>query len=91
MMALLRQPRCTPMAVSRQAVILYIATNGLLSDVPVEEVNSFSNAFVDLLEREQPALITEIDETGALSGTATEQIRTTLDSYKKQVSAKWKA
>ncbi|WP_294497196.1 F0F1 ATP synthase subunit alpha [uncultured Gemmiger sp.] len=91
MMALLRQPRCTPMAVSRQAVILYIATNGLLSDVPVEEVNRFSNEFVDLLEREQPALISEIDETGALSGTATEQIRTTLDSYKKQVSAKWKA
>ena len=91
MMALLRQPRCTPMAVSRQAVILYIATNGLLADVPVEEVSRFANAFVDLLEREQPALIGEIDETGALSGTATEQIRTTLDSYKKQVSAQWKA
>ena len=91
MMALLRQPRCTPMAVSRQAVILYIATNGLLADVPVEEVSHFANAFVDLLEREQPALIGEIDETGALSGTATEQIRTTLDSYKKQVSAQWKA
>ena len=91
MMALLRQPRCTPMAVSRQAVILYIATNGLLADVPVEEVNAFANAFVDLLEREQPALIAEIDETGALSGTATEQIRTTLDGYKKQVSAQWKA
>ena len=90
-MALLRQPRCTPMAVSRQAVILYIATNGLLADVPVEEVSRFANAFVDLLEREQPALIGEIDETGALSGTATEQIRTTLDSYKKQVSAQWKA
>ena len=91
MMALLRQPRCTPMAVSRQAVILYIATNGLLADVPVEEVSRFANAFVDLLEREQPALIGEIDETGALSGTATEQIRTTLDSYKKQVSAQWTA
>ncbi len=91
MMALLRQPRCTPMAVSRQAVILYIATNGLLADVPVEEVSRFANAFVDLLEREQPALIGEIDETGALSGTATEQIRTTLESYKKQVSAQWKA
>ncbi len=91
MMALLRQPRCTPMTVSRQAVILYIATNGLLADVPVEQVNAFANAFVDLLEREQPALITEIDETGALSGTATEQIRTTLDGYKKQVSAQWKA
>ena len=91
MMALLRQPRCTPMAISRQAVILYIATNGLLGDVPVEQVSAFANDFVSLLEREQPALIAEIDETGALSGAATEQIRTTLESYKKQVSAKWKA
>ena len=91
MMALLRQPRCTPMAVSRQAVILYIATNGLLGDVPVEQVSAFANDFVSLLEREQPALIAEIDETGALSGAATEQIRTTLESYKKQVSAQWKA
>ena len=91
MMALLRQPRCTPMAVSRQAVILYIATNGLLGDVPVEQVSAFANDFVSLLEREQPALIAEIDETGALSGAATEQIRTTLESYKKQVSSKWKA
>ena len=91
MMALLRQPRCTPMAVSRQAVILYIATNGLLGDVPVEQVSAFANDFVSLLEREQPALIAEIDETGELSGAATEQIRTTLESYKKQVSAKWKA
>ena len=79
------------MAVSRQAVILYIATNGLLGDVPVEQVSAFANDFVSLLEREQPALIAEIDETGALSGAATEQIRTTLESYKKQVSAKWKA
>ena len=91
MMALLRQPRCTPMAVSRQAVILYIATNGLLGDVPVEQVSAFANDFVSLLEREQPALIAEIDETGALSGAATEQIRTTLQSYKEQVSATWKA
>ena len=91
MMALLRQPRCTPMAVSRQADILYIATGGLLADVPVEEVNGFANAFVDLLECEQPALIAEIDDTGALSGTATEQIRAALDGYKKQVSAQWKA
>ena len=72
-------------------MILYIATNGLLGDVPVEQVSAFANDFVSLLEREQPALIAEIDETGALSGAATEQIRTTLESYKKQVSAKWKA
>ena len=90
-MALLRQPLCTPMTVARQAVILYIATNGLLNDVPVEKSAAFAKDFADLLEREQADLMKEINETGALSGTATEQIRTTLQSYKEQVSATWKA
>lgn len=91
MMTLLRQPLCAPMSVSRQAIILYIATAGLLSDVPLDKVSGFAQDFVDLLEREQSALVQEIDETGALSGAATEQIRTTLQSYKEQVSATWKA
>lgn len=91
MMALLRQPLCAPMSVARQAVILYIATSGLLADVSLDKVSGFAQDFVDLLEREQSALIQEINDTGALSGAATEQIRTTLQSYKEQVSATWKA
>ena len=91
MMALLRQPLCAPMSVARQAIILYIATANLLSDVPLDKVSGFAQDFVDLLEREQSALVQEINDTGALSGTATEQIRTTLQSYKEQVSATWKA
>ena len=91
MMALLRQPLCAPMSVARQAVILYIATSGLLADVPLDKVSGFAQDFVDLLEREQSALIQEINDTGALSGAATEQIRTTLQSYKEQVSATWQA
>ena len=91
MMALLRQPLCAPMSVARQAIILYIATSNLLADVPLEKVSGFAQDFVDLLEREQSALVQEINDTGALSGTATEQIRTTLQSYKEQVSATWKA
>lgn len=91
MMTLLRQPLCAPMSVSRQAIILYIATAGLLADVPLEQVSAFAQDFVDQMEREQPALVQEIQDTGALSGTATEQIRTALQSYKEQVSATWKA
>ena len=91
MMTLLRQPLCAPMSVSRQAIILYIATAGLLADVPLEQVSAFAQDFVDQMEQEQPALVQEIQDTGALSGTATEQIRTALQSYKEQVSATWKA
>ena len=59
--------------------------------MPVEKSAGFAKDFADLLEREQADLMQEINETGALSGTATEQIRTTLQSYKEQVSATWKA
>ena len=91
MMALLRQPLYAPMSLSRQAVILYIAMAGLLADVPVERVSEFAHGFVDLLETEQADLIREIEETGALSGADTEQIRTALQAYKEQVNATWKA
>ena len=91
MMALLRQPRSAPMSAARQAVVLYIATSGLLADVPVEQVRGFANDFVDLLEREQPGLMAGITASGTLPGPVTEQIRTTLDGYKKQVSAQWTA
>ena len=91
MMALLRQPRSAPMSAARQAVVLYIATSGLLADVPVERVRDFANDFVDLLEREQPDLMAGITASGTLPGPVTEQIRTTLDGYKKQVSAQWTA
>ncbi len=91
MMALLRQPLCQPLKVSRQAVILYIATAGLLSDVPVDQTAAFVKEFVDRLEQTQPDLMREIDESGNLSGTATEQIRAALQSCKEQVSATWKA
>ena len=91
MMALLRQPLCQPLSVSRQAVILYVATNGLLNDVPVEQTAAFVQDFVDRLAQIHPDLMQEIDQSGNLSGTATEQIRGLLQSCKEQVSAPWKA
>ena len=91
MMALLRQPLCQPLSVSRQAVILYVATNGLLNDVPVEQTAAFVQDFVDRLAQTHPDLMQEIDQSGNLSGTATEQIRGLLQSCKEQVSAPWKA
>lgn len=41
LMEILKQPLCHPMPVWRQAVILYVATNGLLSDVPARPGTRF--------------------------------------------------
>ena len=88
LMEILKQPLCHPMPVWRQAVILYAATNGLLRDVPLDRVRGFVQDFTDSLP---DALLTEIQSTGTLTGTAAEQIREALEAYKEQVSAVWQA
>ena len=88
LMEILKQPLCHPMPVWRQAVILYAATNGLLSDVPLDRVRDFVQKFADSLP---DSLLTEIQSTGTLTGTAAERIRVALKTYKDQVSAAWQA
>ena len=83
---LLKQPLYNPMPVWKQAVILYVATSGLLSNVALEKVNEFVQGFVDSLQANQPGLIEEIQSTGTLPGAAAEQIRTAMEAYQKQVN-----
>ena len=88
---LLKQPLYHPMPVSRQAILLYAATNGLLDDVPLDRVRSFALDLAQELEQEHADVVEEIESTGNLSGPAIECIRSVLDSAKKRVSATWQA
>ena len=91
LMEILKQPLYHPLPVWRQAVILYIATSGLLNDVPLDHVREFVLGFADNLEGEKAELVSEIQSTGTLPGAAGEELRTALEAYKKQVSAAWQA
>ncbi len=91
LMEILKQPLHQPMPVWKQAVILYVATNGLLDDVPLGKVRAFVEEFADSMYREQRGLTDEIQTTGTLPGAVGEQIRTALETYKKQVSPSWQA
>lgn len=82
LLELLKQPLCHPMAVSQQAIMLYIATNGLLEDVPLEQVRSFAEGFVDRMQSEHGDTVAEIQSTGSLSGVAVDVIRNMLTEYK---------
>ena len=56
--------------------------------MPLDRVRGFVQDFADSLP---DALLTEIQSTGTLTGTAAEQIREALETYKEQVSAAWQA
>ena len=91
LLELLKQPLYHPMSMSRQAVVLYAATNGLVDDVPLEEVREFVLSFAQEMENEHAEVMEEIESTGNLSGPAIETIRSVLEDYKKRVSAAWQA
>ena len=70
---------------SRQAVLLYIATNGLLDNVPLDKVREFASGFADRMELEHSELTAEVQRTGNLSGVAIEILRSALEQYKKEM------
>ena len=91
LLELLKQPLYNPISLNRKAIILYAATNGLLDDVPLDQVRSFVLDFAQEMEQEHADVVDEIQTTGNLSGPAIETIRSVLDNAKKRVSATWQA
>ncbi len=89
LLELLKQPLYQPMPVSRQAILLYISTSGLLDNVPLEQVRKFALDFADRMAIEHPEVIEEIESSKNLSGACVQVIRDTFAVYEKQVSASW--
>ena len=84
LLELLKQPLYQPMKVSQQAILIYIATNGLLDEVPLDQVREFALDFSKRMELEHWELTAEVQRTGNLSGMAVETIRAALADYKKE-------
>ena len=51
------QPQYSPVAVEKQVAIIYLATNNLLRDVPVNQVREFEDVFLTALEQRHPAAL----------------------------------
>lgn len=91
LLELLKQPLYHPMSVARQAVLLYVSTNGLLDQVPLERLADFARDFADYLESVHAGVMEEIQTTGELSGPSIEAVRGALEEFKRQVSPTWQA
>jgi F-type H+-transporting ATPase subunit alpha len=56
---ILKQPQYTPFAVEKQVAIIYLGTNGLIKDVPVNRVREFEDHFLMEMENKMPELLGE--------------------------------
>ena len=53
----LKQPQYSPVTVEKQVAIIYLGTNNLLKDIPVEKVKDFESVFFTSLTQLHPAVL----------------------------------
>ncbi|MGI9158674.1 MAG: F0F1 ATP synthase subunit alpha, partial [Saprospiraceae bacterium] len=56
---ILKQPQYSPVAVEKQIAIIYLGTNNLLRDVPLDKVREFEEIFLMRMEQAHPEILEE--------------------------------
>lgn len=79
---ILKQPEHSPLSVEKQAAIIYLGTNGLVSGVPVNKIREFESEFLQQLETRSPQTLEEIR-----AGKLTDEVKETLETVGRDVSS----
>jgi F-type H+/Na+-transporting ATPase subunit alpha len=82
MAELLKQGQYQPMPVEEQVASLWMAGNGFLADVPVDQVRPFEAAYLDYLRTAEPGLLAAIRDRKALDDEITTALRKVTESFK---------
>jgi F-type H+-transporting ATPase subunit alpha len=61
---ILKQPQFAPFSVEKQVAIIYLGTQGLLRDVPVNKVKEFEEQFLHEMEAKLPNVLAEFKKGG---------------------------
>jgi F-type H+-transporting ATPase subunit alpha len=78
----LKQPQYQPMAVEKQVLVIWAATNGYVDDVPIEHVRRFETEVLQFVENSQPGLLQAIREKKALNDQITADLKQALSDFK---------
>ena len=82
---LLIQPQYSPMAVGEQVAILYCGTNGLMHDVPVDQIRQCQDSFLEKMRSTHQDVI---DLLG--SGKLTDEATATIESVMADIAGQYK-
>ncbi len=82
MTEILKQGQYQPMPVEEQVAILWAATNGVLNDVPTDQVQAFESEYLEYLRTAQADLLRRIAEEKALSDDLIAALRTATENFK---------
>jgi F-type H+/Na+-transporting ATPase subunit alpha len=87
MVELLKQGQYAPLVVEKQIAIIFAGTQGLLDDVPVDQVRAFEEFFLPWLERRHAPLLAEIANKKELSDELREALTKAANEAKAEFTA----
>jgi len=82
LMEVLKQHQFSPYSLEHQAVILFLAVNGYLMDLAVEEIAVFVKCYTEYLESHNGALLRSIADTGNITADQEAELRDAIDKHK---------
>ena len=83
---ILKQGQYVPMAVERQVLIIWTATNGLVDDVAVEDMRRFETEFTAFVESAHPAVLETLRDKKSIDDDLKAKMKQAVEDFK---STKW--
>ena len=80
---ILKQAQYSPFTVEKQVAIIYLGTNGLLKDIPVDKIKEFEEIFLTTLENKAPEALEEF-KAGKLSDKSLDAVKSIADEVGSQ-------
>lgn len=84
---ILKQKQYSPFSVEKQVAIIFVGTNNLLRDVPVDKVKEFESTFLLAMEQRHPDVMKKLSER---KGKLTNEIKDTLTSVAKEIASAYR-
>ena len=81
---ILKQPQYKPMPVQYQVIIIYVATNKYLLDVPVADITRFEQEFFEFLDTKYPDVPSAIAQEKVISEDTETKLKKAIDEFKAQ-------
>ena len=78
---LLKQGQYVPLPVEKQVVMIYLGTNGLLDELPVNKVQQFEKEFLEMFALKHKAILSTIAEKKDLADDVAKQIQSIAKEF----------
>ncbi len=81
---ILKQPQYQPMPVQYQVIIIFVATNKYLLDIPVEDITRFEKELFEFLDTKYPEVPAAIAKDKEISDETDAKLRKAVEEFKAQ-------